>query len=332
MTARRPTIQDIAREAGVGVGTVSRVLNESDQVSDVTREKVLQAIEELNYRPSFAARLMRTRTPKIIGFITDEIASTPFAVDTIKGAQSSAWEQNRLLLVVNSDQYEDMEENAIAVMLERGAEGIIYAAMFHREVTPPERIRKVPAVLLDCFDAARSFPSVVPDEVGGGRLAAEILSQRGHKRIAFINLGPPAIPAYIGRLKGFRQGLEPLGLFDPALIREGPNEPQNGYESSLVLMKLSDPPTAIFCASDRIAMGVYNALHELGLRIPDDVAVLGFDNQEVIAEGLKPTLSTIALPHYEMGQWAIQYLIENHDDLEPVQKKLRCPFIERESI
>jgi LacI family transcriptional regulator len=332
MSARRPTIQDIARKAKVGVGTVSRVLNDRPGVSEVTRNKVLQAIEELDYRPSFAARLMRTGKSKIIGFITDEIASTPFAVNIIKGAQSSAWEQGRLLLVVNSDHNSEMEESAIAAMLERGAEGIIYAAMFHREVKLPERIREVPVVLLDCFDADRSFPSVVPDEVEGGRLAAELLSQKGHKRIAFINLAPPAIPAYLGRLEGFRQGLALSGLFDPDLIREGPNKPQNGYVSGLDLMKLPDPPTAIFCASDRIAMGVYGALHELGHRIPQDIAVLGFDNQEVIAEGLRPALSTIALPHYEMGQWAVQYLIEHHNDGQPTQKKMSCPFIERESI
>jgi len=204
--------------------------------------------------------------------------------------------------------------------------------MFHREVAPPENIREVPVVLLDCFNADRSLPSVVPDEVGGGRLAAEIFAQKGHKRIAFINLIPPAIPAYIGRLEGFKQGLEAHGLFDPDLVREGINEPPNGYVSGLDLMRLPDPPTAIFCASDRIAMGVYNACHELGLRIPDDVAVLGFDNQTIIAEGLIPPLSTIALPHYEMGQWAVQYLIDHHNHLEPIQKKLECPYIERESV
>lgn len=336
MAARRPTIQDIARAAGVGVGTVSRVLNDRPGVSEATREKVLRAIDHLDYRPSYAARLMRTGKSRIIGFITDEIASTPFAFNIVKGAQAAAWEQSRLLLVVNSDRNLDMEESAIEAMLERGAEGIVYATMFHREAKLPEAIRDVPAVLLDCFDAARSLPSVVPDEIGGGCLAAEVFAEKGHRRIAFINLEAPAIPASIGRLQGFKQALEARGLFDGKLIRQGSNDPggaaMNGYANTIDLMRQPDPPTAIFCGSDRIAMGAYNALHELGLRIPDDVAVLGFDNQEVIAEGLKPALSTIALPHYEMGQWAIRYLIEHHDNLVSVQEKLECPFVERESV
>lgn len=332
MTVKKSTIQDIARKARVGVGTVSRVLNDRPGVSQDTRDKVLQAMEELEYRPSFAARLMRTGKSRIIGFITDEIASTPFAYNIIKGAQRAAWEHSRLLLVVNSDRNPEMEESAIEAMLERGAEGIIYTAMFHREVTPPEGIREVPTVLLDCYDAAHSLPSVVPDEVGGGRLAADLLAQRGHHRIGFINLEAPAVPAYTGRLQGFSQGLEAYGLLDTGLFRQGGNEASNGYRNTLDLMQQPSPPTAIFCGTDRIAMGAYNALNELGLRIPEDVAILGFDNQEIIAEGLKPTLSTIALPHYEMGQWAVHYLIEHHDQLDPIQQKTYCPFIERKSI
>jgi LacI family transcriptional regulator len=326
------TIYDVANKAGVSPKTVSRVVNDSLNVSQTTRARVLRVIEELNYRPSFAARLMRTGKSGIIGFITDRIASTPFAVDIIKGAQSAAWKYNKLLLVFNSDWDPDVEESAVEALLERGVEGIIYATMWHREAALPTNIRAVPTLLLNCFVADGSLPSVVPDEVGGGRRAAHVLVRKGHKRIAFINLGPPAIAAYTGRLEGFKQELETHGLFDPELVRQGANEASNGYESTFDLMSSASPPTAIFCGSDHIAVGAYSALQELGLRIPDDVAVVGFDNQVLLAEVLKPNLSTIALPHYEMGQWAIQYLLENQDNLKATQKKIECPYVKRESV
>lgn len=332
MSAQKPTIQDIARRAKVSAGTVSRVLNDSPNVSAPTRQKVLRIIEELNYRPSFSARHMRTRQSQTIGFITDQIATTPFAINIIKGAQSAAWQKDKLLLVVNSDLNDDIEVSAVEMMLERGVDGIVYATMFHREVTLPENIREAQVVLLDCFDSNRSLPSVVPDEVGGGRLAGEILLSKGHRRIAFINLNAPAVPASTGRLQGFKSALSEAGLFDPDLVLCGDALAPHGYQSTRALMQREDPPTAIFCGNDRIAMGVYNALHELGLHIPGDVAVLGFDNQEVIAKYLRPTLSTIALPHYEMGEWAVQYLIEHRNALEPIQQKMKCPYIERESV
>ncbi len=332
MTKRKVTIQDIANRAQVGVGTVSRVLNDSPDVSEHTRKRVLQAIEDLNYRPSFAARLMRSGKSHIIGFITDEVASTPFAVDIIRGAQSTASHNNKLLLVVNSDWDADVEESAIEALLERGAEGIIYAAMFHHEVTPPAGTQQVPTVLLNCYDANAQYPSIVPDEYRGGYMAAEILTQKGHQRIAFMNLLPTDIPAHIGRLAGFKAGIADAGLTDHCVLQNCENIPENAYLSALDLMQRSQPPTAIFCGTDRIAMGVYNALHELRLRIPDDVAVLGFDNQVIVAEGLKPTLSTIALPHYEMGKWAVEYLVNNLSSLEPVQEKIVCPYIERDSV
>ena len=332
MAKRKVTIQDIANHAKVGVGTVSRVLNDSPDVSAHTRQRVLQAIEELEYRPSFAARLMRTGTSNIIGFITDAVASTPYAVDIIKGAQSVASASDKLLLVVNSDGDTNTERWAVEALLERGVEGIIYAAMYHHEVAPPDAIRQVPTVLLDCFDARQSFPSVVPDEVGAARQAADILLAKGHRRIAFLNLLPRSIPAHSGRLTGFWEGLQAAGVYDPELVFAVHDRPPGGYDVTRELMQRPDPPTAIFCGTDRIAMTVYNALCELRLRIPDDVAVMGFDNLALIAEGLNPPLSTIALPHYQMGRWAVQYLLENRDELEPIQLKMECPYVERASV
>ncbi len=337
MTEKRVSLQDIAKYAGVGAGTVSRVLNNDPHVSDRAREKVLQAIEKLNYRPSHSARHLRTQRSHTIGFITDYIASTPFAGAMIKGAQDVAWSQKKVLLIANTGGIPDIEQAAVEDMLERQVEAIIYAAMWHRMVVLPPNIRDVPVVLLDCFCEDRSLPSVVPDEFQGGYDATEVLLKKGHRRIAFINIDlSVSIPAPTGRLAGYQQALAAYGLsFDEVLLRYGNAQADTGYERTLELMQLTEPPTAIFCGNDRMAMGSYMALKELGKNIPGDVSVIGFDNQSIIAKYLRPPLSTMALPHYAMGKWAVEHLLkaDSDDDFDKaVQHLIACPYIERESV
>jgi LacI family transcriptional regulator len=330
----RITIQSIAARAGVGAGTVSRVLNDHPNVSDATRKKVLKVIEELNYRPNFSARQMRTGESLIIGFITDEIASTPFAVNVVKGAQSTAWNFGKLLFVVNSDRNQEIEDEAIEMMLTRGVDSIIYASMFHREAVLPQSIYEVPAVLVDCFLPDHSLPSVRPDEFQAAYEATERLIQKGHTRVGLINLGGEALPAINGRLAGYTAAMNDYDLYDPVLVLHGGEDGfgHHGYENALEIMNRTDPPTAIFCAQDRIAANAYRALREMKLSVPDDVAIIGFDNHVDVATTLSPQLSTMQLPHYQMGQWAVEYLLSGSGDpLEPVQAVLPCAYIERAS-
>jgi LacI family transcriptional regulator len=221
------------------------------------------------------------------------------------------------------------------MLLERQVDGLIYATMYHRPVSLPRAIRQVPVVLLDCYVEDRSLPSVVPDEVQGGRTATEALLQKGHRRIGFINNVDP-IPATFGRLEGYKQALAAHDVpFDRRMVCAQISDGAGGYQGAMELMQRPDPPTALFCFSDTIAMGAYDALRKLGLAIPDDVAVVGFDNLELIAAHLYPPLSTLELPHYAMGQWAVQYLLDHADsasDPAPMQQKLACPFISRSSV
>jgi LacI family transcriptional regulator len=337
MDSSRYTIQDIARTAGVGVGTVSRVLNNDPNVKEQTRQRVQKIIESVGYQPSFTARSLRTQKTHVLGFIADAVATTPYAVNVIKGAQDAAWGEGKLLLVVDADNNLERREAALETMIERKVEGIIYAAMFHQEVELSERFHDVPTVLVDCFTKDNAFPSVVPDEVQGGRTATEQLIEKGHKRIGIITNDKltSGYPAPIGRLKGYKQALKKARIpFDKTLLLEGDSNATTGYECTLKLMKLKRPPTAIFCCTDRMAMGAYDALKKLGLRMPDDVSVIGFDNQDVIAAYLYPPLSTLALPHYDMGQWAVkQLLLENNSDkIRNHQHVLSCPFVERASV
>jgi LacI family transcriptional regulator len=334
---RAPTMSDVAKLAGVSQPTVSLVINnvENANIPAATRERIWDAVKKLSYRPNAAAQQLRTRRSHTIGFITDKIASTPFAGKIIDGAQQQAWTNDKLLLVVNTGNNPKMKQAAIDLMLERQVEGVIFASYYHQVVNVPPNLYQLPTVLLDCYCPDRSLPSVVPDEVGGGRRATEILINKGHRRIGFINL-QPNLAASIGRLEGYKQALAAANIeFDPVLVREGNSNADLGYECALQLMKLDERPTAIFCGTDRTAMGAYDALRTLNLRVPQDVAIIGFDNQELIAAYLRPPLSTLALPHYEMGQWAIQHLlelVEKADEGSPIQHLIECPYIERASL
>jgi LacI family transcriptional regulator len=329
-------MSDIALQAGVSRTTVSFVLNNhvsSASIPDETKDRILEAAKKLSYRPNLAAQVLHTNQTHTIGFITDEIATTPHAVNIIRGAQDAAWAHGKLLLIVNTGADATVKETAIEMMLGRQVEGIIYAAMYHQEATLPASIHEGSAVLIDCFNADRSLPSVVPDELQGGQTATEVLLNKGHHRIGFINTVDP-IPASFGRLEGYKQALSAYNVpFDENLVRFHISESRGGYRGTLELLQLPEPPTAIFCFKDSMAMGVYDALRTLGLSVPDDVAVMGFDNQEMIAAQLSPPLSTIQLPHYQMGTWAVEFLLEHAGEaLPPVQHTLDCPYIERQSV
>lgn len=328
------TLKKVAEHAGVSFKTVSRVLNDDPNIAPETRAKVLASIKALDYRPNIAARSMRTGKSQIIGFITDEVATGPFAGNIIKGAQREAWQHEKLLFVVNTESDPKLEQKAISMMLERRVEGILYGTWYHREVTPPAALYEIPTVLVDCFVHDQSFPSVVPDEIRGGREATTVLLQKGHRRVGFINYEHPQ-PAAVGRLVGYKEALAQFGVeFDESLVVYGPGNASGGYDGALELLQREDRPTAIFCFNDRMAMGAYDVIRKLGLRIPNDIAVIGFDNQEIIAAQLHPSLSSMQLPHYEMGQWAVSYLIDCPDELgtlQPLQHSIECPLVERHS-
>jgi LacI family transcriptional regulator len=329
-------MSDVARLAGVSRTSVSFVLNRhasSASIPAETRGRILQAAKNLSYRPNLAAKSLNTNRTHTIGFLADQIATTPYAVKILQGAQDAAWANGQLLLIVNTGSDATVTETAIEMLLERQVEGIIYAAMYHHEVTLPANIYEASTVLLDCFCADRSLPSVVPDEIQGGRTATEVLLNKGHRRVGFINqIGP--IPAARGRLEGYKQALQAYDIpFDERLVRSPGTYAKGGYLGAIELMRLDEPPTAIFCFSDFVAMGVYDALRTLGVSIPGDVAVMGFDNHELIAAQLSPPLSTVQLPHYEMGKWAVEYLLQHTgESFPPLQHTIECPYIERQSV
>ncbi|HVL25715.1 MAG TPA: LacI family DNA-binding transcriptional regulator, partial [Thermomicrobiales bacterium] len=311
---RRITIKDVAREADVSITTVSFVLNDAKRanISQETRERVLAAAAAPNYRPNAAAATLRTNRTHSIGFITDHIAASVFAGDIILGAHQAAWEAGMLLTIINTGNDLGVTTAAIEMLIERRVDGIICSTLAHRIYDPPNVIGEVPAVLLNCADRDGRYHSVVPDEVQGGFLATQALLQAGHRHIGFLNFHNTdefanGYPPEQGRLAGYRHALADHGVgFRPDLVIPAGFEVRDGFEATRVLLERDAEITALFCGNDRMAMGAYYALTEAGRRIPDDISVVGFDDQQLISTNLRPALSTVALPFADLGRQAVR--------------------------
>ena len=337
MTAQRRnvTMADVASHAGVSRTTVSFVLSDraSANIPEETRARILEAVAALGYRPNAGARALAAQRTRLIGLITD-VVTTPFGAGIIRGAQDRARLQGQSLLISTINGDPALDEEAVETMLEHRVEGLVCATGEHRSFNPPASLAGVPTVLVHCFDEAGRLPAIVPDEVGGGYAATSRLTGAGHRRIGFINLDPQAVAAK-GRLEGYHRALREAGIErDDWLVRNGHATADGGYEQAALLLDSKNPPTAIFCGTDRMAMGAYDAIKERGLAIPRDVAVVGFDDQEVIAGYLRPGLTTVALPFEEMGARAVEMLgnqkAEQPTNTGPVA--IDCPLVERSSV
>lgn len=329
---RTVTMREVAQRAGVSVTTVSHVVNDKPgaRIGAEARARVQQAVADLGYRPNILAKNLVQGTSAFIGLVADSIASTPFAGQIIRGAQEEAWRHGRVLLVANTEGDEAAERDALAMMLEYKVRGILYSTWNHRATPIPAALAETDHVLVNCYAPGTATRAVVPDEVAGGRTATELLLAQGHRRIAFVNTTSPS-PAREGRLEGYRQAHADVGAeVDESLVLDAAPEQEGGYDVAEQILALG--ATGVFCHNDRVAMGLYDALRERGLRIPEDMAVVGFDNQEVIAGHLRPPLSTVALPHYELGAAGVRVLL-GEESVEPGQMlRVACPVVSRDSI
>lgn len=342
MSNKNIGIKDVAVAAGVSVTTVSHVLNDVSyaRISPETRNKVKSAAEELGYGPNRLAQALRTQRTGMLGLVSEDIATTPHAGRIILGADEAARARGYNLMIINTSGSASAEsrEADVEALLERRVDGILYATMYHRDVQVPANLGNVPTVLVDAVSTGGSLTAVVPDEEGGARAAVESLLAAGHTRIGFLN-NTDDVPATRDRLRGFRATLTEAGLDgEAAPVESELSEVPGGYEAARRMLDRPDRPTGLFCYNDRMAMGAYRAAAELGLAIPDDLSVVGFDDQQLIAANLHPGLTTVALPHYEMGAWATGSLIdaiEGKTDLALMALHptiLDCPLVIRESV
>jgi LacI family transcriptional regulator len=337
--AGRPTSRDVARLAGVSHTAVSFVFNDraAGNLSAETQERIRRAAAQLGYRPNAVARGLRRRRTAVLGLVTDEIASSPFAGRLLRGAMETAWDREHIVVTVDSGGDADKEAAAVAELLDRRVDGIIYAAMSLRSVRVPAGLRRAPAVLANCLPEDGSLPAVIPAERAGGRAAARLLIDAGHRRIALAGgLGDIATGE---RLRGFRDALRGAGLTVPKewVVRTG-GEISAGREAVLRLLAgvaADRRPTGVVCYNDRVAAGVLHGAARLGIAVPDELSVVGYDDQEHMAAFLDPPLTTVALPHRAMGEAATRLLLDAIDTGgTPAADTLRlpCPVVSRSSV
>lgn len=333
----RARIKDVAALAGVSTATVSLALNNPEaRIAADTRARVRAAAAELGYTPNNLARGLRTQRTRTIGLVGDRVATTPYAVQMILGAQEAAWEHGNVLMLVSTGGDQALESAALEALLDRQVDGLLYTTMYHRVITPPEAVLTIPAVMLDAEAPGTAVTSVVPDEVRGGHDATRLLIDAGHRRIAHLPDIDDA-PAAGLREQGYRAALTEAGLpVDESLVLRAPAFSAGGAAAATQLLTRPDRPTAIFAYNDRMAMGVYRAARRLGLDIPGDLSVMGYDDQELVAAELDPGLTTMALPHREMGRWAAHRLIRMITDPEqsttPEARLEPCRVVERGSV
>lgn len=331
----RVTMADVAVSAGVSPTTVSFVLSDRPgaTISDETAARVRATAAELGYRHNAAARALALSRTHLIGVVTD-VVSSPFAGDAVLGAQSRAWNSGLQVLIASVEHQPTLEPAPFDVLMGRQIEGLTVIMATHLSLRFPTSVRGVPAVLVNSVDEAGVVPAVIPDERTGGREATERLIASGHRRIAMINLESERIAA-IDRRAGYEVALREAGLaVDPGLVHGGPADAHHGYAAMRELLGRDQPPTAVFCGTDRIAMGAYDAIKESGLSIPGDVSVIGFDDQQILTEFLRPELTTMRLPFREMADRAVELLARQLLDPSFViaSERMRCPLIERSSV
>lgn len=342
MSNKAVGIKDVAAAAGVSVTTVSQVLNNVAyaRVGAETRDRVHEAAHRLGYDPNRLARALRTRRSGVIGVICEDLATAPNAGRVILGSEEAARRRGYNIMIINSpgNDAEGARESDVAALLGRKVDGILYAATVYRRLRMPTSLAGFPAVLVNAEDASRSAPSVVPAREAGAHTAVRYLVDAGHTRIGMVTTTDD-VPARNSRLHAFKETLAHAGLeFRAELVQSGRSDAAGGYQAALRLLQLEDPPTAVFCFNDPMAMGLYRAASELGVRIPDELSVVGFGNQELIAENLYPALTTVQLPHYAMGAWAAEHLmdaIEGKPDLGALAAQpavLDCALVVRESV
>jgi LacI family transcriptional regulator len=326
------TLADLAKAAGVSISTVSRALTGSDHpVNEKTRQRILRLADELGYEPNLLARGLRSDCTFTIGVILDNISS-PFAPPVVRGIQDEVKRANYSIILTNSDWDPVVEAESVRTFISRPVDGIIFVDTWLHSANEEPPPSEKPYVFVNRLFGATDCNCIGPDDRYGAQLAAGHLARLGHRRIAFIN-GPEGWEASLNRLAGYRDALAAYGLpFDRALVRCGTWEVRDGYRAARELIALADPPTAIFAGNDFMAIGAIYALQDAGLHVPKDVAVVGYDDREV-ASLVRPALTTVTLPCYEMGEAAARLILSQlEDQAKPATaEQVRGRLVVRES-
>lgn len=320
------TIYDVAREAGVSMATVSRVVNGNPNVKPATRKKVLDIIKKLGYRPNAVARGLASKKTTTVGVVIPDI-SNAFYSEVTRGIEDIATMYHYNIILSNSDLQQEKELRLIETLLEKQVDGLLFLGGLvteeHRNIFSQAN---VPIVLAATKDEKQQLPSVLIDQKQAAFEATSILIQEGNERIALIS-GPltDTVKGY-PRYLGYKEAILEAGMeLDDSLISIGDYRYKSGYESMISLLKLEKRPTAVFVVSDEMAVGAIHAIQDSGLKVPEDISVMGFHNIP-LASQVRPLLSSVSVPMYDIGAVAMRLLTKYMDNEEVHTSQVLLPY------
>jgi len=320
------TIYDVAKKAGVSIATVSRVLNNSNVVSEKTRQRVKRAIEELNYTPNVIASALTKKSTLTLGLLIPDI-SNPFSSELSRGVEDASNDFGFNTVICNTDYCPEKETTYISLLRQKSVDGFIISTADYNDENVIELLKDdVPLVLLGRdIEETEGYPIdiVGSDNIKGGYIATKHLIDLGHKKIACL-LGPPRIKVNLEREIGYLRAMEEANLkVYKNLVGYGDFKLEFGYKKTLEFFKGPLKPTAIFAANDLTALGAIRAIKELGLSVPEDVSVVGYDNT-ILAEMTDPPLTTVSQQMRKMGYLATELLIKRIKGERTPGKRVIC--------
>jgi len=321
-------LADVARRAGVSTASVSRVLAGKPHVSDDVRQRVLVAVNELNFRPSRLARSLRAQRSHVLGLIISDIQN-PFFISIVRAIEDIAYHHQYSLVLCNADEDPDKEALYIDLMIAEKVAGVVISPT-HETATSCQRLADVgiPAVAIDRRVSSLPVDTVLVDNIRATFELVSHLIADGHRRIGAV-VGAPTVSTGHERRDGYLRALQAHGLTPEAeLLCFGPPTTAAGYQMVNTLLDLPNPPTALFLGNNLLTIGALKAIHERNLRIPEDIAVAAFDEMEWMFV-MKPALTVVAQPVYAMGKCAAELLLARiADPTRPIQEIVLEPTIQ----
>ncbi|WP_258359280.1 LacI family DNA-binding transcriptional regulator [Moorella sulfitireducens] len=326
-------IKEVAERAGVSPSTVSRALSGRVVVSPETKEKVLQAVRELNYQPNVLAKGLKEGRTKTIGLIIPNVRNLVFPA-AIKGITDVAKKHGYTVILCNTDEDIETEKAHVENLRKRLVDGLIFSTATAASTHILELKEQGFPVVLMIRHLENKVDAVIVDNFKGGYEATKFLIERGYRHIAFIN-GTLGLDLYRQRFAGYKAALAEAGIaYNEDIVIHGTHDWEDGYRAILTILERDQQPDAVFAASDPKALGVIKAIKEKGLRVPEDIAVMGYDNLDM-SELMDPPLTTMAQPFYEVGQRAAERLIKLIDckrKPRPLIEKLPAQLLVRVSV
>lgn len=339
MGSKRVSIKDVAKRADVSIATVSRVVNKVDGVTPKMSEKVVEAIRELGYSPNTAARSLVRRRTNAIGIIVNKLHD-PFFYDLIKGFETAA-QQTSYSVVFCSAQSGDIKskENYIKYLSNGVVDAVILYGSYRSDESMTKYIQdneQIEYVMIENDVPGLQCNKLLIDNFGGAKNAVNYLIDKKHRKIAHI-CGNPNKKVTIERFNGYIEAMQESNLeVKEGFIQYSSADYRSGYERMISLLDLEDRPTAVFCSDDALASYAVRAALDRGLRVPQDISVMGFDNQSILPDRYRgPEITTVEQPLFTIGMDSIRLVsekLDNSETKEPIRKMYETKIVERETV